>query len=79
MKTRGTDRLIADVLALSLEIRQHLEDGRRHLTPLQIEALSNALTSLSNYFAAWKGYELSGRNALERNGNCSHNEFVGIP
>ena len=54
MKTEGTNRLIADVLAMSLDIRQHIEDGRRRLTPLQIEALSNAITAISNYFAAWK-------------------------
>lgn len=61
MKTQGTDRLIADVLAMSLEVRQHLDDGRRQLTPLQIEALSNAISSMADYFAAWKAHELESR------------------
>jgi hypothetical protein len=42
MKTKDTNQLVADILALSLEVRHHLEDGRRRLTPLQIEALSHA-------------------------------------
>ena len=59
MTRKSTDHLIADVLAMSLEIRHHLEDGRRHLTPRQIEALSSAIGALANYFAAWKAHEMA--------------------
>ena len=66
MKTKGTDRLIADVLTLGMELRQHLEDRRRRLTPLQIEGLSNAIAALNNYFTAWKDHELSRTDSEDR-------------
>ena len=54
MKTKSTDHLIADVLSMAMEIRQHVEIGRRHLTPLQIEGLSNAVLAIHNYLDSWK-------------------------
>jgi hypothetical protein len=66
MKQKSTDQLIADVLALSLEVRHHLEDRRRHLTPRQIEALSSAIAALANYFAVWKAHEEAAKRAVGR-------------
>jgi hypothetical protein len=66
MKTKGTNHLIADVLAMSLEIRQHLEDRRRRLTPQQIDGLSNAVSALHKYVLAWRAHEMSGRNSADR-------------
>jgi hypothetical protein len=68
MKTKDTNQLVADILALSLEVRHHLEDGRRRLTPLQIEALSNAISALANYFTVWKAHELAAGRAVGRRG-----------
>jgi hypothetical protein len=62
MKPKSTDRLIADVLAMGMEIRQHLEDRRRRLTPLQMDALSNAVTAIHKYFVSWKAHELACRD-----------------
>ena len=62
MKQKPTDDLIADVLAMGMEIRQHLEDKRRRLTPLQMEGLSNAVTAIRNYFFSWKAHNLARRD-----------------
>jgi len=67
MKTQGTDSLIAGVLAMSLDIRRHLEDRRRRLTPQQIEALSNAISSIARYVDVWKSHEL-GKHQERRKG-----------
>ena len=64
MKTKDTNQLVADILALSLEVRHHLEDGRRRLTPLQIEALSHAISALANYFTVWKANEVAAGRAV---------------
>jgi hypothetical protein len=51
---------------MSLEIRQHLEDRRRRLTPKQIDALSSAVSALHKYVLAWRAHEMSGRNSGDR-------------
>lgn len=79
MNTQTTDRLIADVLAMSLDIRRHLEDGRRPLTPIQIDALSNAITSIANYFAAWKAHHVAGRQRRGEKGNRKKSGSAGVP
>ncbi len=63
MKTKSTDHLVADVLSMAMEIRQHVEDRRRHLTPLQMEGLSNAVLAIHNYLHSWKAHELALREA----------------
>jgi hypothetical protein len=68
MKQESTDKLIAGVLAISLEIRHHLEDRRRHLTPQQIEALSSAVGAFANYFAVWRAHELAVGRPVGRKG-----------
>ena len=62
MKQKPTDDLIADVLAMGMEIRQHLEDKRRRLTSLQMEGLSNAVTAIHNYLFSWKAHDLARRD-----------------
>jgi hypothetical protein len=64
MKPKSTDHLIADVLAMGMEMRQHLEDKRRRLTRLQIEALTNAVAATQNYFESWKAHELACRDTV---------------
>ena len=62
MMRKSTDHLIADVLAMGMEIRLHLEDRRRKLTSTQMEGLSNAITAIHNYFFSWKAHELACRD-----------------
>ena len=64
MKPQSTDHLIADTLAIGMEIRQHLEDRRRRLTPLQMDAFTNAVTAIHNYFMSWKAHELACRGTM---------------
>ena len=64
MTPKSTDHLIADTLAIGMEIRQHLEDRRRRLTPLQMDALTNAVTAIHNYFMSWKAHELACRDTM---------------
>jgi hypothetical protein len=47
-----------------MEMRQHLEDKRRRLTRLQIEALTNAVAATQNYFESWKAHELACRDTV---------------
>ena len=58
MEEQETDRLIADVLAVTLEVEQHLHE-RRLLTPLQRDCLTNTVEGLSYFLAAWKIHERS--------------------
>jgi hypothetical protein len=62
MIRKSTDHLIADVLAIGMEIRLHVEDRRRKLTSTQMEGLSNAITAIQNYFFSWKAHELARRD-----------------
>ena len=59
MKHKSTDHLIADVLAMGMELRKHLEDRRRRLTPLRMDALTSAVAAMHNYFMSWKAHELA--------------------
>ena len=66
MEEQETDRLIADVLAVTLEVQQHLHE-RRRLTPLQRDCLTNTVVGLSDFLAAWKIHERSfSKAATER-------------
>lgn len=67
MRKGGTDQLIADFLALTLEIEHHLHDKRRRLSLLQIDSLSDAIKTLHRYMTAWKTHELARRAAADRN------------
>ena len=66
MKHKSTDHLIADVLAMGMELRKHLEDKRRRLTPLRMDALTSAVAAMHNYFMSWKAHELAARSVLGR-------------
>ena len=44
---------------MGMEIRQHLEDQRRRLTPLQMEGLSNAASAIHKYFLSWETHALA--------------------
>ena len=64
MKPKPTDHLIADVLAMGMEMRQHLEDRRRRLTPVQMDALTSAVAAMHNYFMSWKAHELACQDTM---------------
>ena len=48
---------------MAMDIRQHVEDRRRGLTPLQMDGLSNAVLAIHNYLRSWKAHELGLREA----------------
>lgn len=64
MHPQETDRLIADLLAFTLKVTQHLHEGRR-LTPLQGYCLVDTVASLSHLLTAWKIHEHSLCEACE--------------
>ncbi len=53
MKTRTTDQLIADVLAVALGIKHHLDQAKAP-TAVQRDTLCNAVESLHTYLKAWE-------------------------
>ena len=48
---------------MAMDIRQHVEDRRRGLTPLQMDGLSNDVLAIHNYLRSWKAHELGLREA----------------
>ncbi len=44
MKNPTSDALIADVLAIHLDVQRHLQDKRNRITPLQVKVLADAVT-----------------------------------
>lgn len=66
MKKSGTNQLIADFLAITLDIEHHLHEKGRRLSHVQIDSLSEAVTALHRYMIAWKRHEWARRAAAIR-------------
>ncbi len=54
MKNPTIDALIADVLAIHLDVQRHLQNKKRGVTPLQVKVLAEAVTSLNRFLIAWQ-------------------------
>jgi hypothetical protein len=54
MKKPTTEELIADVLAIHLEVQRYLQDKRRRVTPLQVKVLADAVANLHRFLNAWQ-------------------------
>ena len=67
MRRGGTDQLIAEFLALALAIQQHLTEKPGHLSRLQMDSLSDAISGLHRYMTVWKKQEMARRGSLGRN------------
>jgi hypothetical protein len=53
MEEEDTDRLIADLLAVTVRVNQLLK-AENSLTALQRDCLINAIGNLNTFFAIWK-------------------------
>ncbi len=54
MKNPTTDAPIADVRAIHLDVRRHLQNKRWGVTPPQVKVLAEAVTSLNRFLIAWQ-------------------------
>ena len=66
MRKGGTDQLIADFLALSLAIKEQLDQKGSRVSPVQMETLTDASKALHRYLTTWKKLELARRAARTR-------------
>lgn len=53
--------LIANVLAVHLEVQRHVEDARHAFTALEIQVLADATATLNRFLLAWQVNEASKR------------------
>jgi hypothetical protein len=53
MNEEGTDRLVADLLAITVRV-DHLLKTDKSLTALQRDCLIHAINNLNTFFAIWK-------------------------
>ena len=53
MNEEGTDRLVADLLAITVRV-DHLLKTDKSLTALQRDCLIHAISNLNTFFAIWK-------------------------
>ena len=64
MKNTTTDELIANVLAIHLEVQQHLESRQHRITPLQVKVLADAVTSVNRFLIAWQTQSMPKRKVV---------------
>lgn len=64
MNTPTTDELIADMLAIHLEVQRRVQDKRYRVTPLQVKVLADAATSLNRFLIAWQTHSASQRKVI---------------
>ena len=64
MKNTTTDELIANVLAIHLEVKQHQESRQHRITPLQVKVLADAVTSINRFLIAWQTQAMPKRKVV---------------
>jgi hypothetical protein len=54
MNKPTTEQLMKDLITIHFEVQRHVQDKRHRVTPLQIQVMTESVTSLNRFLIAWQ-------------------------